>query len=158
MEVEARPATSAEVSVLADLARVAIDEKRPQRGGQLWLRTLGRAEPLEPTFEAELVDPDVCVLLGTIDGVPVGYGVVRREVLRDGSSLATVTDLFTLDGARGVSVGEVIMDGLVAWATSAGCTGIDAIALPGDRSTKNFFETFGLVARAIVVHRSLEGE
>ena len=30
-----------------------------------------------------------------------------------------------------------------------------AEVLPGMRDSKNFFETFGLVARAIVVHRSL---
>ena len=34
--------------------------------------------------------------------------------------------------------------------------GLDAVALPGDRDTQNFVETFGLVARAIQVHRSLE--
>jgi hypothetical protein len=32
---------------------------------------------------------------------------------------------------------------------------MDSLALPGDRATKNFFESFGLKARAIVVHRSL---
>ena len=30
-------------------------------------------------------------------------------------------------------------------------------AMPGDRSTKNFFESFGLVARALTVHRDLRG-
>jgi hypothetical protein len=48
------------------------------------------------------------------------------------------------------------MDHVVAWCRAAGCFGIDSLALPGDRSTKNFFESFGLVARAIVVHRSLD--
>jgi hypothetical protein len=33
--------------------------------------------------------------------------------------------------------------------------GIDAVALPGMRETKNFFEAAGLVARAIVVHKAL---
>jgi hypothetical protein len=32
---------------------------------------------------------------------------------------------------------------------------VDSLALPGDRHTKNFFEAFGLVARAIVVHKTL---
>jgi hypothetical protein len=36
-----------------------------------------------------------------------------------------------------------------------GCVGIDALALPGNRQTKNFFESFGFTARAIVVHRRL---
>jgi hypothetical protein len=47
------------------------------------------------------------------------------------------------------------MEALVAWCGIAGCFGVDSLALPGDRHTKNFFESFGLVARAIVVHRKL---
>jgi len=45
---------------------------------------------------------------------------------------------------------------LEEWARERSLVGLDAVALPGDRDTKNFFETFGLVARAIQVHRSLE--
>ena len=42
------------------------------------------------------------------------------------------------------------------WARATGCIGIESMALPGDRDTKNFFEAAGLIARAIVVHRSFE--
>jgi hypothetical protein len=55
-----------------------------------------------------------------------------------------------------VGVGEAVMDHLVAWCRAQGCFGVDSLALPGDRQTKNFFESFGLVARAIVVHRPLD--
>jgi GNAT superfamily N-acetyltransferase len=55
-----------------------------------------------------------------------------------------------------VGIGELVMDALVAWAQDHGCEAIDAVALPGDRETKNFFERFGLTARAIVVHRRLD--
>jgi hypothetical protein len=48
------------------------------------------------------------------------------------------------------------MDEVIGWAQSHRCIGIDAMVLPGDRETKNFFEMFGLTARAIVVHRALE--
>jgi hypothetical protein len=48
-----------------------------------------------------------------------------------------------------------MMQALVDWCTERGCMGVDSLALPGDRHTKNFFESFGLVARAIVVHRPL---
>ena len=47
------------------------------------------------------------------------------------------------------------MDHILAWARDHGCFGLDSLALPGDRATKNFFESFGLVARAIVVHKPL---
>ncbi|MEZ5207350.1 MAG: hypothetical protein R2690_10330 [Acidimicrobiales bacterium] len=37
-----------------------------------------------------------------------------------------------------------------------GAVTVSTPSLPGDRSTKNFFESFGLVARAIVVHRTFD--
>jgi hypothetical protein len=48
------------------------------------------------------------------------------------------------------------MEAVLAWCDERGCFGVDALALPGNRETKNFFESFGLVARAIVVHRRLD--
>jgi hypothetical protein len=47
------------------------------------------------------------------------------------------------------------MAAIVESAEEAGCFGLDALVLPGNRATKNFFEASGLTARAIVVHRSL---
>jgi GNAT superfamily N-acetyltransferase len=76
-------------------------------------------------------------------------------VLADGGRLGTVTDLYTEPGCRELGIGEAMMESLVDWCRAAGCFGVDSLALPGDRHTKNFFEAFGLVARAIVVHRSL---
>jgi GNAT superfamily N-acetyltransferase len=93
--------------------------------------------------------------VGTIDGVTIGYGIVRVEHLRDGGRLGVIDDLFVLPGARAIGVGEAMMDELLAFCEDRGCLGIDSIALPGNRHTKNFFETFGLVARAILVHRPL---
>ena len=102
-----------------------------------------------------MADDDAHVVVGTIDEVCVGYGVVRRRRLDDGRHLATIDDLYTTEGARAVAVGEYMMDLLLDWARTSNCFGVDSLALPGDRHTKNFFESFGLVARAIVVHRSL---
>lgn len=156
MEVAARPADAAtEVGVVAELADLAVEELTPLRGGEVWRRESGRSVPATASIAADLDDPDAHVVVGTIDEVPVGYGVVHAVSMRDGSTLGRITDLFTLPGARGVGVGESVMDALVAWSAERGCFGVDSVALPGDRHTKNFFESFGLVARAIVVHRSL---
>ena len=54
-----------------------------------------------------------------------------------------------------MGVGEAMMELVLAWCDERGCRGVDSLALPGDRETKNFFERFGLTARAIVVHRAL---
>lgn len=97
-------------------------------------------------------------MLGTIDGVPVGYAVAQRVELPGGAPLASLSNLFVLPEARGVGVGAALLDAVLAWATASGCVGIDSTALPGDRGTKNFFESYGMVARAISVHRRLGDE
>jgi GNAT superfamily N-acetyltransferase len=151
----ARPASADDLGDLAALAALAVAELVPQRGGPLWSRTIGRQAPYEPALAAALVDPHRLLLCGTIDASTVGYASVRLDQLADGERLAVVEDLFTLPEARGVGVGEALMDGILVWASAEGAVGVDAVALPGMRDTKNFFESFGLTARAIVVHRSL---
>lgn len=151
----ARLATDADLPALARLARLAIEELRPQRGGEVWRRREARREPLEDEFLRCLQTADARVLLGTIDGVPVGYAVARLERLPDGTTHGVVDDIFVEPGARGVGLGEAMMDDLVAWCQEHGCTGMDAMALPGDRNTKNFFETSGFTARKLVMYHSL---
>lgn len=151
----ARRATPADLDHVAALAEAALDELEPTRGGSVWIRREARPRPARPSLAAAIDDPEQLVLVGCIDDAVVGYAAARVEPLRDGSHLAVVDDLFTDAGARGVGVGEAMMDQIVDWAVEQGCVGIDALALPGNRATKNFFETFGLVARAIVVHRPL---
>lgn len=153
----ARPAAPADLPAIVELAREAILAQAPQRGGAVWRLQAARREPLEDGFAAELARPGTegALVVGTVHGTVVGYGSSRLEEVDEGRVLAVVTDLYVDPGARGVGVGEAMMDLLVAHAEAAGAIGIDALALPGDRETKNFFETFGLKARAIVVHRPL---
>jgi len=154
-EEASRPATEQDVARLAELVSAAVDELRQGRGGAVWARHSARRAPFEPALLDEIADPDHHVLAGTVDGVIMGYAVARTEVLADGGRLGVVSDLYTDPGCRELGIGEVMMDALVAWCREQGCFGVDSLALPGDRHTKNFFESFGLVARAIVVHRSL---
>ena len=155
MEVAARPATAGDLPDLADLAAQAIEELTPIRGGAVWRRQAARSAPAD-SLAVDLADDRTAVIAGTIDDTIVGYGVVRLEELAGTGTLGVVSDLYTLADARGVGVGEAVMNALIDWCREQGCFGVDSIALPGDRHTKNFFESFGLVARAIIVHRSLE--
>jgi ribosomal protein S18 acetylase RimI-like enzyme len=148
-----RPARPDDRPAVAELARAARADARTKRGGVLLVDEGLRQEPLEETLVTG--DDDELVVIGLIDDVPVGYALVQVRDLPSGDRLGVVEELYVDPEARDVSVGEVMMDDLVAYCRARGCVGIDALALPGDRSTKNFFETFGLVARAIVVHRSL---
>jgi GNAT superfamily N-acetyltransferase len=144
------------------LATEAIAELAPMRGGEVWSRREARPQPVDDSIDAALAASvpggNGLVVVGTVDGAVIGYGIVRAEVLRDGALLGVIEDLYVEDEARGIGVGEAMMDRIIAWATEQGCIGVDALALPGNRATKNFFETFGLVARAILVHRRLDGQ
>ena len=150
-----RPATAADLARVAELASEAVDQLRPGRGGELWARRSARHEPFEEALIADLAAAHRHIVVGTLDDVVMGYGVARMEELRDGGLLGVVSDLYTDPGCRELGIGELMMQALVDWCAELGCFGIDSLALPGDRHTKNFFESFGLVARAIVVHRSL---
>ena len=55
-------------------------------------------------------------------------------------------------------LGEALMNAVLGWCRDKGCRGVDSLALPGNRAAKNFFESFGLTARQILVHRSLEDD
>jgi GNAT superfamily N-acetyltransferase len=153
-EEEARTATVDDLHDVVALARTAVTEKLEQKGGALWARREGRRDPAATVAEALRAD-DHEVVVGTLDGTTIGYGIARVEVLDDGGRLGIIDDVYVDPGGRAVGVGEKLMDHLLAWCRAQGCFGVDSLALPGDRSTKNFFESFGLVARAIVVHRPL---
>ena len=155
MRVVAREATSVDVEIIAGLAAEAVDEQRDERGGPVWSVRETRPAPFEPSIRGSVDDHEQLVVVGEIDDTIVGYGACHAEELRDGSILGIIDDLFVLPGARGVSVGEEMMQLLVDWCRARDCRGIDALALPGNRSTKNFFETFGFTARALVVHHRL---
>lgn len=150
----ARPATEDDLAALAVLARRALAELAPTRGGSVFVVKEARAEPLEATLAADLANPAIIVLAGTIDGHAVGFAVGRTEILRDGRRLGIIGDLYVEAEARGVGVGEALMDVLLAWFRDEQCCGIDATALPGNRSTKNFFEGSGFSARLLVMHHS----
>jgi len=150
-----RPATENDLARLGELARAAVAELTPMKGGVVWVAREARVEPVEDGLKASLADEETHVVVGTIDDVPVGYAVVRVEVLNDGSRLGVVDDIFVEEGAREVGVGEAMMADLVAWCEERGCAGMDAMALPGHRSAKNFFEESGFTARKLVMHHRL---
>lgn len=152
----ARRAGAEDCDAVIDLARQAIAELRDNRGGAVWSRREAHAEPVDGAIAHAIEDdPTRTAVVGTIDDVVVGYALMRAETLHDGSVLATISDLYVDPGARGVGVGEAMMAELEREARGWGAIGLDGIVLPGDRESKNFFETFGLTARAILVHRSL---
>jgi len=151
----ARPATAADLAHLVELAHAMRIELGEERGGPLWATREARPEPLDAAFAERLDRDDAAVLVGTYDAVVVGFGAAHVEVLRDGSRLGVVDEIYVEPEARAVGVGETLVAGLVEFCRAAGCAGVDATALPGHREAKNFFERAGFSARLLVMHRSL---
>ncbi|MGI8809391.1 MAG: GNAT family N-acetyltransferase [Acidimicrobiales bacterium] len=152
MEEACRPARAADVPRLAELNRAVVEELAPMRGGAVWKAREARPEPFAEGLSALLDDPDVRVVVATIDDVVVGYAVVHLEHLADGSILGVIDDIFVEEGARQVGLGELMIDDLMTWCEERKCVGMDAMALPGHRATKNFFEESGFTARQLVMH------
>ncbi len=116
---------------------------------------IGFATPRDRVTDA-LDAENAAAAVGEFDGVVFGYAVWRIEELDTGDLLGRLYDFAVHPDARGVGIGEAMMDLIVADLTGRGCIGVDAWALPGDRATKNFFESFGLKARLLTAHRSFD--
>lgn len=128
---------------------MALAELAELRGGRVFVAREARPDPVAVDDDARLV------IAGTVDEVVVGYAVVHTEAIRDGSRLGVLSDLYVEPGARGVGVGECLMTAVLEWCRERGCAAVDSYALPGDRSTKNFFEASGFTARLLVMHHRI---
>ena len=155
MEEATRDAVEGDVARIVELARLMRTELGAMKGGRTWLEREAWPEPLDDTYTALVARPDTRVVVGTIDDVVIGFGIAVVEVLRSGARLGVITDLFVEPEARAVGVGECMARALIDHCTALECVGIDAVALPGHREAKNFFERNGFTARALTMHRDL---
>jgi GNAT superfamily N-acetyltransferase len=99
---------------------------------------------------------DACLLVGEYEEAVVG--VLGATVAPAHEGLATralVECCYVETLARGVGVGSALMASAVDWAGSRGCAEVDALALPGDRSTKQRLEAAGFTARLLTLSRRL---
>jgi len=151
----ARPATAADLAAVAELAADLRASTASQRGGPLWAVHEALPAPTADDLEARLRDPGQATVVGTLDGVVLAYGLAHLTTVRDERILAVIDELLVAEPARAVGLGEAVLAALVAWAADHGALGVDATALPGDRTAKNFFEAAGFTARRLVMHSSL---
>lgn len=155
MEEQAKVASSEELSIIAQLADEAVLEQIDGRGGYIWSRRETSTVPYILSLEASMASPDEEIWVGTLDNAILSYARAKVEVLRTGEYLGVVTDIYVTPEARSVGLGEALINVIIEWCRERKCVGIDSMALPGNRETKNFFETFGFKARLLTVHRSL---
>src|SRR3954453_5277049 len=94
----ARRATGDDRDRIVALARQAVAELSVQRGGEVWRRREARVEPLADelgrAIDDSTADAGRLVVVGTIDDVIIGYGVVHRDDITDGGCLAVIDDLY----------------------------------------------------------------
>ncbi len=153
--VQARVAGPDDLDRLLQLAASARHELSAERGGGMWAVREAPPEPRRAELQRAIHDRSAIVQVGCLDGYVAGYGIARLEQLRSGDRLAVVSDIFVEPAFREVSIGEVVMDALIGWARDHGCVGMDSLVLPGMRASKNFFERYGMKARALLVHLEL---
>lgn len=149
-----RRATDDDRSRLLELSEELVVAVTSQRGGELLVEpSLGEAAgtQLGDRLVALLDRPDALVLVGALDEAVVGVAVSVIEEDRRGR----FGGCFVEEGARGVGVGRLLLDGSLAWMAEHGCTGVDGLALPGDRAAKSFYESAGFKARVLTMHRTL---
>lgn len=151
-----RPAIRTDRTALLRMAERAWDEALDQRGGRQLARDMETPGEWAERFELVIGDQRHHLLVGTIDGVALGFALARLDRPNDDDAAAEVVALYTEPEARGVGIAAGLMKEVAAWASDRGATGLDAAVLPGNRSAKNFFESFGMKARLIRVHRDLD--
>ena len=134
----------------------AISELKNKRGGQVLTSLNTFSEDSLNTFTKWFDSSVHLVFAGLFGDAVVAYGVLEFSNTNDDRIVASIKEIFVMKDARSVGVGESVINLMTEEARNHGAVGIDSFALPGDRETKNFFETQGMVARLIHVYRSLD--
>ncbi len=71
--------------------------------------------------------------------------------------VASVAEVFVIAEGRDLGCGDGLLGAAMDAARAQGARRLDALALPGDRATKNLYERAGVVARAIILSTRLDG-
>jgi GNAT superfamily N-acetyltransferase len=157
--VSARLARREDSEQCAELCQKALEALQTQRGGPLYARRetgLLAKGLLRPGGLARLLDdPRRRMVIGTVDGTMVGFAVGRVDPVGE-ASIGVVDALYVEPESRASGVGHKVLESLVGWFKTSGCRAVDANALPGDRVTKNFFESEGFKARLLTMNRLID--
>jgi GNAT superfamily N-acetyltransferase len=150
----ARPARPEDLDTCADLLGLALDTVRTMRGGLTLVGPRTSLELLGRWIEAS--EPSV-LLVGEFHGAVVGLAAAVT-FSRPGAPRPSgrVECCYVEVAARGVGVGTALMGEAVQWCRDRGCSDVDALALPGDRTSKQRLEAAGFTARLLTLSRQLD--
>jgi GNAT superfamily N-acetyltransferase len=152
----ARPARPEDHPHCLALLDRALADARAMRGGAVLAGPLTPGDLLDRWTAAGGGDETV-LLVGefhhAVVGVAAAVTLTRPGAIAPSGSIECC---YVESDARGVGVGTALMDALVAWCTAQGCGDVDALALPGDRASKQRLEAAGFTARLLTLSRSLD--
>jgi GNAT superfamily N-acetyltransferase len=149
----ARPARDDDVPACLELLAQALTDARSMRGGPALVGNTTPADVLARWMDAP---HDAAVYVGEFHHAVVGLAGATAAVRPHGSERSgRIECCYVEEGARGVGVGTALMESMVAWCSERECRDVDALALPGDRLSKQRFEGAGFTARLLVLNRPL---
>ena len=150
----ARPAEPADLALAAQLLATALEGARTMRGGAA---LLGARTPDDLVARWTSRGPEAALYVGEFHHAVVGLAAATTFT-RTGATdrSGRIECCFVESDARGVGVGSALMEAMVGWCGARGCRDIDALALPGDRSSKQRLEAAGFVARLLTLNRRLD--
>jgi ribosomal protein S18 acetylase RimI-like enzyme len=121
----------------------------------MWPLADGLAEPVETSLRGLLGDQESIVVIGELDGYPLGFSWARVEQIlpqAGGAEVGSIRLIYVDPEAREVAIGEEMRDYVMDLLRKRGISRFDAHVLPGHRLAKNFFEAGGFSARSITMH------
>lgn len=149
----ARPATEADRAACAQLLAQALTGAASMRGGPA---LIGRATPDVLLARWSGAAADAGLFVGEYEGAVVGLlGVVADAADHGDARRGRIECCYVEEAARSVGVGAALTEAALSWCATAGCDEVDALALPGDRLTKQRFEASGFTARLLTLSRRL---
>ena len=99
---------------------------------------------------------DAILYVGEFHDAVVGLAAATTRVQHHSTErTGRIECCYVEEEARGVGVGSALIDSMVAWCVDQSCRDIDALALPGDRLSKQRLEGAGFSARLLVLNRPL---
>jgi GNAT superfamily N-acetyltransferase len=147
-----RPARNEDWPACAELLARALTDVRSVRGGAALVgHTTG--EQLLSRWSGE-GSPHATLHVGEFHHAVVGLAAATVAPRSPGPELSgRIECCYVEEAARGVGVGSALMESMVAWCEAQGCHDIDALALPGDRLSKQRLEAAGFTARLLILNR-----
>jgi GNAT superfamily N-acetyltransferase len=149
-----RPAHQDDLPVVADLVTAALAAGRTMRGGAA---LLGSHTPADLVARWTSGGSEATLYIGEFHHAAVGLAAATTYTRKGAAATSgRIECCYVEEGARGVGVGSALMEAAVTWCRERDCRDIDALALPGDRSSKQRLEASGFVARLLTLNRPLD--